>query len=218
MKPLLIIVPTRNRPKNVKRFTEFYNKNTCGCSQVVLITDSADKNDYEYTGFIVERDDKPTTSPQKLNRMAKKYSDGIKVISYIGEDTTIETKDFDKKILDKMAGIKYCFLTPDDGYNKSLVPVSWFISIDLYKRMGYLAYPKIFHAFTDFIWWDITKLLGKRYIIAEDILMIHHHFINDPTVKPDATVKDIISHSDKDNKIYRKWQKNEYEQLKLEEL
>jgi len=175
---ILIILPTRNRPDNIKKWYDSYKENTSGISDVVIMADIDDDNDYSYTGFIIERNER-LNCIQKLNLAAEKYAQNYEIIGFLGDDTIIKTKDFDEKIYSKMSIDIISMLFPNDNLPKGsedcwVKPTHIFMTKELYNIIGYFAYPKMHHSFVDFAWHTIGNNL-KTYIYAEDIIIEHRH-------------------------------------------
>lgn len=219
MKDILIVLPTRNRPENVKRFYEFYTKNTCGKSRVIVMADIDDPNDYSYTGWIIERH--PRLTPiEKLNMGAEKYLGDLDVLSYMGDDAVIETKNFEDVVFEELGDNKLGII-----YGQNHIPFYAvdhpFITASLYKKMGWFYYPKLFHSWMDYVLDDIGKFIRDEglgvFFQSEKLSVrnIHPEYVEG--LKKDENYYWVYREeiTDKDKAIYEgEWKKKDFPRLK----
>ena len=189
-KDILILLPSKGRPGNVKRFYKSWegSKN----SDVLLILDDDEVEYSDISEFITERV-KNKRMVEKINYGAKKYVDNYSVIGFVGDDVVIETKNWEKKILDRLKKYgTYSIVFPNDGYKKNNLPSHIFMTKALYKKLGWFAYPKMTHLYIDAIWRHIgnyinIKKLDGGYGLVNDVVMRHLHWSLDKSVKKDYT-------------------------------
>lgn len=204
---ILVLLPSRGRPDNVKRFYESWKKNSAGLNDVVVLLDLDDETyntENEYWGkinedFVVSAV-KRMNLVEKLNSGLKDWVNSYSIIGFLGDDVIIETKDWDKKIIEKFKELgKYGMLYPNDGYNKHNVPNHIFVTKQWCELFSWFAYPKLQHLYIDNLWRDIgnhinmnPKIDGKYYH-AMDIVLRHEHFFFNKEVKKDSLYQEIYS-------------------------
>ena len=209
--PILIVVPTRNRPKNVRRFYNSWKENTNGSSDVVLVTDEDDKNDYSYTGFMIEKNERLSTTG-KINIGVKNHLKGHKIIGFLGDDCTVDTENFEDVIVKSLSETRFGMLRPSNGFDVYDNPDHVFITVELYNFLGWFAYPKLYHSFCDYVWRDIRDILEKtstgKYVNTKDVVFTHYNSIYFPDLKKDTLHNAVYENksNDEDKEIYDHWQ------------
>lgn len=213
---ILLLLPTRSRPENVERFYKFWKENSSGLNDVVVLVDRDDERIEEYykfdqKKFIIVANDRMNLV-QKLNFGWKLNNNLSDIIGFVGDDTIIETKDWDQKVVEKFKELgKYGMLYPNDGYNKHNVPNHIFVTRQWCETLGWFAYPGLNHLFIDKVWQMIGIEMNKskvdgKYFHAMDIVIRHLHFAFDEKIEKDNLYKDIyLNYGQMDTIIYNKY-------------
>lgn len=174
-----ILLPTRNRKSNIKRFLECY-KSTGAKEPVVLLTDEDDPIDYEK---IIKKSGLANISFESKKRMTI----GLRMNDYfyknrneeyyalIADDVVPETESWDAKM--KAACLPDKLVWASDGLQNENLPTHPFIGGELVRKLGWIAYPGLNHCFVDNVWRDIAYF-GKRGVYMPDVKLTHYHWIN----------------------------------------
>lgn len=168
-KEILILCPSRARPDNAKKVIESWNEFTDGLSDILFLVDDNDesKNLYpsEYT-IIGE----PGNIVQLINRYSKVYLDQYKLIGFIGDDHRFETK-WEKEFLN--------FESPyivygDDGLQHERLCTAFFMTSNIIKALGYMAYPKLKHLYVDNFIMEIGRACSFLHYL-NNVKITHYH-------------------------------------------
>ena len=197
MKDLLVLVPSRGRPKNQERFLEYFFKNST-VSDVCFILDFDDESNYLRFDNVIYEVGEPLMLNEKLNIVSKKYCNDYKFISFIGDDHLLQTYAWDKMLinpLSKKIGISY----GNDLYKKEELPTCSVISSEIIKRIGYMAPPELKHSYIDKFWLDLGTAVGSINYF-DDVVWEHIHPDNKKTEIDETYLRGWSSQSqDKEN-------------------
>lgn len=181
---MIVIVPSRGRPDNVKRLISAWHE-TKATATLLIVTDDDDPAARAYGDVIYDlRDNRAgvlwvTTSPMgmvgALNRYAKLYAEMVHdthIIGFMGDDHIPRTPLWDQRIRDILRagpGIVYC----NDLLQGSNLPTQVFMSSGIIRALGHMA-PSFQHLYVDNYW----KQLGQgaeclTYI--SDVVIEHMH-------------------------------------------
>lgn len=188
-----ILMPTKSRPQNVKRFFEAYKK-TLAVEQVVLLIDDDDKYlpDYMNLGtdfyFYLNKAD----GIGGLMNLFYEDNPNESYYALIADDVLPETEHWD--IILKHGCLETGGITwGADGIQNEGLPTHPFINGNLVRKLGYIAHPKLKHCFIDNCWHIAAKIIGGGYY--PNIKMTHMHYLNgkahmDDTYKNQPSMKD----------------------------
>jgi hypothetical protein len=197
MKDLLVLVPSRGRPKNQERFLEYFFKNST-VSDVCFILDFDDESNYLRFDNVIYEVGEPLMLNEKLNIVSKKYCNDYKFISFIGDDHLLQTYAWDKMLinpLSKKIGISY----GNDLYKKEELPTCSVISSEIIKRIGYMAPPELKHSYIDKFWLDLGTAIGSINYF-DNVVWEHIHPDNKKTQVDETYLRGWSSQSqDKEN-------------------
>jgi len=197
MKDLLVLVPSRGRPKNQERFLEYFFKNST-VSDVCFILDFDDESNYLRFDNVIYEVGEPLMLNEKLNIVSKKYCNDYKFISFIGDDHLLQTYAWDKMLinpLSKKIGISY----GNDLYKKEELPTCSVISSEIIKCIGYMAPPELKHSYIDKFWLDLGTAVGSINYF-DDVVWEHIHPDNKKTEIDETYLRGWSSQSqDKEN-------------------
>lgn len=183
----MIILPTKARPENLKRFIRAYNL-TCGTLPIHVIFDAKDASRYNEveTPSHWKRISVPSGTPLGgiFERVFKKYP-YEPFYGMVADDVIPETAIWDVVLRDSCLPDKIAWGW--DGIQNENLPVHPFIGGDLVRKLGWWAAPNLKHWFVDNVWKELSVALGNG-IYLPNIKMTHHHPIigkapNDRTYK-----------------------------------
>ena len=197
MKDLLVLVPSRGRPKNQERFLNYFFKNST-VSDVCFILDFDDEFNYSRFDNVVYEVGEALMLNEKLNKVSKKYYNDYKFISFIGDDHVLQTYAWDKMLINplfKKMGISY----GNDLYKKEELPTCSVISSEIIKCLGYMAPPELKHSYIDKFWLDLGTAIGSINYF-NDVVWEHIHPDNKKTEIDETYLRGWSSQSqDKEN-------------------
>jgi hypothetical protein len=197
MNDLLVLVPSRGRPKNQERFLEYFFKNST-ISDVCFILDFDDESNYSRLDNVIYEVGEPLMLNEKLNKVSKKYYNDYKFIAFIGDDHLLQTYAWDKVLINpllKKIGISY----GNDLYKKEEMPTCSVISSEIIKCLGYMAPPELKHSYIDKFWLDLGTAIGSINYF-NDVVWEHIHPDNKKTEVDETYLRGWSSQSqDKQN-------------------
>lgn len=214
---ILVIVPTRSRPDNVKRMIESWKQTTQGKSLLLFIMDHDDlgihrtmKTEFLYTPGV-----ETATIYGERKMMNAKHNEfclgwgkeGVEVISSMGDDCVFLTPGWEDKVLEwqrEHKGICYC----NDLLQGENLPTFAFIHIDIVEALGYLAPPVLQHYYIDNYWKDLGIKLGKLKYFPE-IVIEHRHWSAKKAVKDELYTTTENALMGKDRESWDKYRESE---------
>jgi hypothetical protein len=191
---MLVVVPSRGRPKNIERLVRAW-KTTHAEAQLVVLVDSDDPELIAYTK--IEMPDRhsgvlafpPPDGPGP--HMAQVLDHGVmmlirhpyqtsmnEIVGFMGDDHEPQTPYWDKIIERTLTpdagagpfGIAY----GDDGIQGEIIPTAVFISRNIIEALGYFCPPGFQHMYLDNIWkaWGQG---GRCLYYLPDVKISHLH-------------------------------------------
>lgn len=168
---ILIIVPTRNRPDNVKRFHE--SLVTTAPVDVLYCVDEDDNRLIDYLCLnvpirVVERKRLVGT----LNEISREFVDEYDVIGFLGDDTLCKTHRWDATLTSNFKRNMVAY--GNDGHQREGLPTGVFLDSRIIKILGYMVPPTFIHLFADNYWKALGEALGTlTYLDDVDIEHLH---------------------------------------------
>jgi len=171
-KEILIIVPTRNRSKNIKEFYKLFKENS-EISDLCIGMDDDEVEDYPIFDDVIYETNSNMKLVPKLNLISAKYLDQYKYIGFMGDDVRIKTKGWDSILVEPLknkAGMSY----PNDLLQGENLPTAFVTNSSVIKKLGYMVPPELKHFFMDNFYIDWSGALDVRYYF-EDVILEHMH-------------------------------------------
>ncbi len=203
----MIILPTKGRPSNLRRFVRVYNE-TCGTLPIHVIFDANDAFRYNSvdTPEHWKRISVPAGTPLGgiFDLVFKKFPDEP-YYGMVADDVVPETSGWDVI----MAGL----CQPDkivwgcDDIQNEKLPVHPFIGGDLIRKLGWWAAPGLKHWFVDNVWKNIADSLDCGLYLPQ-VKMTHVHYING-RASIDRTYREQPSHLN-DERTYLKFMAEQF--------
>ncbi len=206
----MIILPTKGRPQNLRRFVSAYLR-TGGSLPIYVVFDAKDAfryNDVKTPANWV-RAAAPSGTPLGgiFDLIFKKYPNED-YYGMVADDVVPETEGWDVALSEACKPDKIAW--GEDGIQNERLPVHPFIGGDLVRKLGWWAAPNLKHWFVDNVWKDLTVALNNG-VYLPNVKMIHHHIVNGKA-QNDRTYDDQPSHDD-DYFNYMKFKNEEFPQL-----
>lgn len=213
---LAILLPSRGRPQNLRRFLEATAETAQGDYRVYVRLDDDDPTLDGYMDVLEDHLDKtlveigPRTGfAASLNESAAAADrDGCFYVSMFGDDVVPKSPGWDVKLTEALGGTLGVAYGDDglrDKHAKDL-PTHYITQTSVYRRLGYLAPPGIKHLFLDNVARDIGRQLGRFIFVP--VLIQHLHpwaegeQIDDTTYQEGGRNPEIRK---SDLRAYQKW-------------
>lgn len=174
MSRLLMIVPSRKRPKSCAEVLEEFNKNSVD-ADILFGLDDDDKG--QYTPEVLE---KAEVNPRlrmggTLNLLATKYADKYEYLGFMGDDHRPRTYGWDAKLCDAI-GSKPGVAYGNDLLQGKNLPTAVVLSSQIVQRIGYMVPPTLVHMYMDNFWRDFGERLGNLNYL-DDVILEHLHYL-----------------------------------------
>ena len=184
MKKLLVMVPSRGRPKMLEKFvTSLYNTKATpdnGVDLVVYLNED-DPRRYEYGCYEKTLIGKRLYLAEAYNYLFKEYPD-YEYYSLLNDDHYCITPRWDDVLISiiescgKGWGIACCEDKLTD-WNKFQHPSGMVISGNIPRTLGYMVWPKIQHIGIDCYFMSLLKGIERLYRLS-DVVIEHRHWLN----------------------------------------
>lgn len=185
---LLIIVPTRSRPENVKTVVKAWeDTDAFHHADLCFAYDYDDPKRFEYS---IELDNVyarrirtysiPSWKPlvPKLNDAAllygEHYADDYFAIGFAGDDHLPRTHGWAARYLETLLEMGTGVVSCPDGYRDDDLPTQWAMTADIVRALGRMVPAPVEHLYCDDAVRDLAKAAGCwRYL--DDVLIEHMH-------------------------------------------
>jgi len=198
---LLLIVPSRGRPENVRRLIRAV------AETAVMRTDIAfgfDDDDPEFeanlkavseslTGFrdrrvpsvIVTSGERMDLGPW-TNKLALDHASGYRYLASFGDDHLPLTDGWDEMLIRVLEAGGPGFTYPNDHVRED-IPQAVVVSSEIVQALGWMCEPRLEHFFVDNVWSDLGQFAGC-ITYCEDVHVEHLHHLNPkhPSVRDDT--------------------------------
>jgi hypothetical protein len=181
MKKLLVMVPSRGRPKRLDEFIKSLYDTKSISTDVLFYLNEDDPKLLEYTPsdyrVIVG---KRLYLAEAYNYIFQKYPD-YEYYSLLNDDHYFLTPGWDKKLIEMIEekggwGLSCCEDHLTD-WNKFQHPSGMVISGNIPRTLGYMIWPKIQHIGIDCFFKELLTPLNLMYHTM-DVVIEHRHWIN----------------------------------------
>ena len=181
MRDLLLAVPSRGRPQNIRRLVGTL-KETCQAETDIVVgldTDDPALTAYEdaleesLTAYVVKPDLHKVTA--WTNHLVGKYIDGYQAFGQVGDDNVFKTPGWDVQIMDALEKTPFAF--GNDQYpsrEPGTLSCHVFMRTEVVKTLGYFGPPSIAHMYVDVAWYAWGTACGITYL--HDVLIPHLHY------------------------------------------
>ena len=203
----MLILPTKGRPGNLRRFVHNYYV-TGGTLPVWVVLDAADGSGYNDVKLPDhwKRISVPSGTPLGgiFDRIFKKYPNES-YYGMIADDVVPQTMQWDTMMADLCQPDKIVWGM--DGIQNEKLPVHPFIGGDLLRKIGWWAAPGLKHWFVDNVWKHIADSLNCG-VYLHDVKMTHLHHINGNAAM-DRTYREQPDHK-ADQRVYEKFMNEQF--------
>jgi len=175
VRDLLVIVPSRGRPGNVRRLREALAATGAVCDFLIAIDDD-DPTALEYSqlpqppGFIVVTDPRRRLGPT-LNVKAVAHTRAYRNIGFMGDDHCPQTWGWDRRVVMALQDTPMCY--GNDLLQGRNLPTAVFMRSQIIQKLGYMCPPEQTHLYLDDFWLALGGRIGITYM--GDVIIEHLH-------------------------------------------
>lgn len=216
---MLVIVPSRGRPDNVRRLITAFKSVCRGATWLRIAVDDDDPKLDEYRELCAEYDEEYWVrfhfGPRlrmngTLNECVKQYGLTHEVIGFMGDDHLPETDGWDETITQIIKNKEAHVVYGNDTIQGSALPTAVFMSGKIPKTLGYMAPPRLIHLYMDNFWLELGKRVGVKYL--PDVVIRHVHPITQ-RVEWDDTYRQANSSENwqNDSQAFNEYMANDFE-------
>ena len=215
MRPLLIAIPSRERPDRLEIAIGVGLALAQGDVRYHVAVDDDDPQLEAYIDLLAQFRDGYVTweqGPRKslaewTNWIAKTHMQQYYAIGSFGDDHVPETDGWDTMLLDYLHEIGGTgFVYPDDKRRQD-VPEAVFITTDIIQKLNWMCLPDLHHFYVDNVWADLGSATGTLYF-AEDVVVRHDHYLVNTKVNRDDTYIAAEDWLGQDEQTYNTWRAN----------
>lgn len=209
MKPILIVLASKGRPEKIEGFYKSWRETTEGFSDVITCLDYDDPalNKYKKHKDINYDIGVGKTMNGTHNRVFFKYP-FYKYYFIVSDDHRILTKYWESRFMEVIAnnGGKGVAYGNDLMFGEKL-STSAFVSGNIFRALGFLALPGLYHMWVDNFWMELGRQLDKIFYFP-DIFIEHLHFNVKKSLADESYLKvnnqRVYEH---DKKVFVEWKK-----------
>lgn len=216
MTDLLVIVPTRSRPQNVKPIVDAWNQTGAfGSADLTFVVDA---DDMEYERYKLALGQRPgvrmLSAPSwrplvpKLNDAAMLYAGrffAYNAIAFMGDDHLPRTPMWAQTLIHNHATHADSIWYGQDGFQNQRLPTWWSMGVNVIRALGRMVPAPVQHLYCD----NAVKELGERagcLHYDERILIEHMHPIAGKA-QMDAQYERVNrgQQYERDGEAFRRW-------------
>lgn len=192
---LLIIVPTRSRPHNVRRMLQAWTDT--GAWGFASLRFDIDLDDPAYRQY--QRIDLPEyarfstwntwrPSMRKLNKAATQEANHYFALGFMGDDHCPETEGWAQDWIAALHELGTGFVYSADGIQDEKLPTQWAMTSNIVRAFGRMIPAKVDHLFCDNVILDLGRGADCIRYLGNHMIR-HRHFINKMAPKDDQYAK-----------------------------
>ena len=174
MSRLLLIVPSRKRPKACAELLEEFLK-TSEDAEILFGLDDDDKSEFPTAVLEAAEINPRLRMGGTLNLLANKYAEKYDYIGFMGDDHRPRTQGWDRILCDAIGdkpGVAY----GDDLLQGANLPTAVVLSSSIVQKIGYMVPPTLVHMYMDNFWRDFGDKLGNLQY-RPDVIIEHLHYL-----------------------------------------
>lgn len=176
---MLVIVPSRGRPKNIIDLIESWKTTRTGADLLICIDD----DDPEYDAYraitrppwaMLVHNERLRLGPT-LNKWATQMMTEYRMIGFMGDDHRPRTAGWDKRFYEVLGGetglgVAY----GNDLIQGENIPTAVMLTSNIVRALGRMVPVGLVHMYLDNYWRDLGEALGRR-TYCNDVIIEHMH-------------------------------------------
>jgi hypothetical protein len=175
MRDLVVVVPSRGRPQNVRRLREAMDATCRGDTTLVVGLDSDDEGGYErLAGVEYEVRSGLRGFTPWVNELAVPRAGTYRFTGALGDDCVPQTPGWDARIMAALGREPFAYandLYPLRPQGSQVTHA--FMRSEVVQALGYLGVPSLTHMFVDDAWGAWGAACGIEYL--GDVIIEHLH-------------------------------------------
>lgn len=224
-KEMLLIVPSRGRPQNIKRLCEALLKTKADVDLIVGI-DLDDPTEPEYQGLMRQYGFKLRVSVERkrfaatVNSIALDYYQDYKYLAWMGDDHVPVTEHWDEYYRTSLSEVEVGVVYGNDLVMGKEIATQLAFTSNIVGALGYAIPEGFIHLFVDNYFMELGVAVGNL-IYLPDVIVQHLHPCAGQA-EEDLTYKEANSpeHWSNDERVFREYLANQLpvDRIKLMEL
>jgi hypothetical protein len=173
-KRLLLIVPSRKRPKACDELLATFKK-TAEDADIIFGLDDDDQSQYSPAVLNHSSINPRLRMGGTLNLLATRHADEYEFLSFMCDDHRPRTNGWDRILCDAIGdrpGVSY----GDDLLQGKNLPTAVTMSAEIVRRIGYMVPPVLVHMYMDNFWRDFGEKIGNLQY-RPDVIIEHLHYL-----------------------------------------
>jgi len=178
MSNLIVIVPSRGRPGNIKELAQAF-ADTKASAELLVVLDDDDPtlNDYlslegDFSFLTLPREGRGMAKP--LNFAARKVINDYDHFAFMGDDHRPRTIDWDKSIVDVLDEIGTGLVYGNDLLQGKNLPTAVAMTGNIVRALEGMVPPGMIHLYLDNFWMTLGQDLHSLHYL-EEVIIEHLH-------------------------------------------
>ncbi|HVC88967.1 MAG TPA: hypothetical protein VNC40_16295, partial [Gaiellaceae bacterium] len=177
MPSLLMIVPSRGRPRSVDRLINAWRSTASGHADLVV---ALDDNDPYLFSYDAQRVAMVAVGPRQgfvgwTNELAVRQAANYRFIGSMGDDHRPRTPGWDRMLCQALEELGSGVAYGDDLAQGERLPSAVTVTSDIVSRLGYLIPPDLSHHGAGRFWLELGDALGRTRFVPE-VVIEHLHY------------------------------------------
>lgn len=210
MADLLVIVPSRGRPKNIALLHDAWQATATGSSALLVAVDDDDPTLPDYRTVCNERGIALTVGPRlrmvpTLNEIARLVAPEHFALGFMGDDHRPRSRSWDERYLETLRELGTGWVYGNDRYAGERLPTQWAQTSDIVQALGGMIPAPVTHLFADNQIFDLGHATGRiRYL--PNVVIEHMHPIIGKAIDDDG-YREVNSPEvfEADRQVYAHW-------------
>jgi hypothetical protein len=180
MRDLIVLVPTRGRPHNIRELMTAFEETETKSDLVAVVADDDETLDAE-NGYrsiaeleicVVKYEQFGMAYP--LNAAARRYMHDYRYFSFLGDDHRPRTKNWDQIFIAELQRLKTGLVYGDDLLQGERLPTAVAMTGDIVRALNGMCPPGMRHLFTDNFWLELGKQINSITYMP-NVILEHMH-------------------------------------------
>lgn len=176
---LLMIVPSRGRPSNVKRLMEAFDDTREGPADMLICVDEDDPKRGEYQQLSLHANVRMEIGPRlrlggTLNEAGLANAGQYFALGFMGDDHRPRTQGWDQKLIWALQELGSGIAYGNDLIQGPALPTAVGMTSDIVATLGYMVPAGLVHLYIDSAWKALGEAMG-RFTYLPDVIIEHLH-------------------------------------------
>lgn len=224
---LLMIVPSRGRPENVRALLEAWGETATGAADIVVALDADDPKWSEYRdlgwglgkwpdgGLLPQRYTMPVRRRLggTLNEVARHFAPywehqlKYRAIGFMGDDHLPRTHGWDRRFMDILDDMGTGFVYGNDLFQRQNLPTHIAMTADIVRELGYMVPGGLVHKYIGDAWQVLGETIGRLCYLPDVVIEHMHPMAGKGEVDASYEETDSKRQYDEDRPRFDDWQR-----------